>query len=46
VALRYAHTFVHLGRNDVRTRFGLYFASGFVLALMWGTLLVQLLLGG
>lgn len=46
VALRYAHTFVHLGANDVIRRFTIYFASGVVLALMWGTLLVKLLLGG
>ena len=43
VALRYAHTGVHLTKNDVIVRFSLYFASGFVLCLMWGTLLVQLL---
>jgi hypothetical protein len=42
VVLRWAHTFVHLGRNDVIVRFSLYFASGAVLVVMWSTLLVQL----
>ena len=46
VALRYAHTWVHLTRNNVIVRFSLYFASGFVLCLLWGTLLVQLLREG
>ena len=46
VALRYAHTWVHLTSNHVITRFSLYFASGFVLVLMWVTLLVQLLRAG
>jgi hypothetical protein len=46
VGLRYAHTWVHLTKNDVIVRFSLYFASGFVLCLMWGTLLVQLLREG
>ena len=42
VALRYAHTWVHLGRNDVVMRFSVYFASFAVLIVMWATLLVQL----
>jgi hypothetical protein len=46
VALRYAHSVVHLTRNDVMTRFSLYAASGVVLAVMWATLLVQLLRAG
>jgi hypothetical protein len=46
VALRYAHTYVHLTANEVRIRFSLYFASSVVLSLMWGTLLVQLLRTG
>ena len=46
VALRYAHTFVHLTSNDVIVRFSLYLASGVVLFLMWATLLVQLLRAG
>jgi len=43
VALRYAHSFVHLTSNHVITRFALYLASAFVLALLWGTLFVRLL---
>ena len=43
VALRYVHTWIHLGRNDVIARFSAYFASFAVLAVMWVTLLVQLL---
>lgn len=43
VALRYLHSYVHLGTNDVLTRFRVYFASGLVLLLMWSSLLVQLL---
>ena len=46
VALRCAHSFVHLTSNDVPVRVGLYFASGAVLLAMWGTLLVQLLRAG
>jgi hypothetical protein len=42
VALRYAHSYVHLSFNDVIVRFGLYLASGVVLALMWATLLFEL----
>jgi hypothetical protein len=43
VALRYAHTLVHLTSNDVITRFSFYMASGVVLFLMWTTLLIELL---
>ncbi|MGH2898784.1 MAG: MAPEG family protein, partial [Solirubrobacteraceae bacterium] len=43
VALRFAHSFVHLTSNDVRVRVGLYFASATVLGVMWATLLVDLL---
>jgi len=43
VALRYAHTFIHLTSNHVMARFGAYFASSMVLALMWASLLIQLL---
>ena len=43
VALRYLHSYIHLTSNDVIKRFAVYFASGFVLAVMWTTLLVQLL---
>jgi len=42
VALRYVHTWIHLGRNDVVARFSAYFASGAVLAAMYAALLVQL----
>ncbi len=45
VALRYAHSAVHLTSNDVRLRFALYAASGMVLVVMWTMLLVQLLRG-
>jgi hypothetical protein len=45
VALRYAHTLIHLTSNDVLTRFGLYMASGVVLFVMWATLLTELLRG-
>ena len=45
VAFRYAHTFVHLGSNDVLMRFRMYFASNLALAVLWlslfGTLLVS-----
>ena len=46
VGLRYLHSWVHLTSNDVRVRFSLYFASAFVLLLMWATLLVQLVRTG
>lgn len=43
VALRYVHSAIHLGSNNVIARFSAYFSSAFVLAVMWATLLVQLL---
>jgi hypothetical protein len=46
VALRYAHTYVHLTSNDVIVRFSIYFASGFVLVVMWSSLLIRLLRAG
>jgi hypothetical protein len=46
VAFRYLHSWVHLTSNDVRVRFGMYFASGFVLLLMWATLFVELIRAG
>jgi len=46
VILRCVHSYIHLGRNDLIQRFVAYFASAFVLALMWATLLVQLLRAG
>lgn len=42
VALRYAHSFVHLTSNDVLLRFRLYLASTLVLVLLWAVLLVRL----
>ena len=46
VALRWVHSWVHLGKNDVIARFSVYFASGFVLCVMWATLLIQLVRAG
>jgi hypothetical protein len=46
VVLRYVHSWVHLTNNEVMTRVLVYFASGFVLLVMWATLLVQLLRAG
>jgi hypothetical protein len=46
VALRYVHTYVHLTSNNVVVRFSVYFASGFVLLVMWSSLLVQLVRAG
>ncbi len=42
VALRYMHSVVHLGSNDVRVRVTVYFASAFVLFVLWASLFVQL----
>jgi len=44
VALRYLHSYIHLGSNKVMVRFRFYFLSCLVLMVMWLTLLVQLLL--
>ena len=46
VAIRLVHSAIHLGSNDVNLRFSAYFASGFVLLVMWATLLVQLVRSG
>jgi hypothetical protein len=46
VALRYVHTYVHLTSNNVVVRFSVYFASGFVLLVMWSGLLVRLVRAG
>jgi hypothetical protein len=46
VALRCAHTFVHLTSNRVPLRFRIYFASNFALLAMWGILLTRLLGAG
>ena len=42
VALRCAHTLVHLTSNRVPLRFRIYFASNFALLAMWATLFVRL----
>ena len=42
VALRAVHSFVHLGRNDVRQRLAVWASSAFVLAALWLVLLVSL----
>jgi hypothetical protein len=44
VAARYAHSYVHLTSNDVLTRFRLFIGSDLILALMWGSLLLRLVL--
>jgi hypothetical protein len=46
VAIRYVHSYVHLGSNDVLLRARLYFASGLVLAAMWVGLFACLLIEG
>ena len=46
VAIRYLHSWIHLGTNDVLTRFRVYGASAIVLLVMWTSLLVQLLRAG
>lgn len=43
VVMRVAHSAVHLTRNDVVVRFGVYMASNVVLAGFWLLLLVRLL---
>ncbi|HYB99939.1 MAG TPA: MAPEG family protein [Candidatus Limnocylindrales bacterium] len=44
VVLRCIHSYIHLTTNNILARFGVYFTSSMVLALMWATLLVQLLM--
>jgi hypothetical protein len=46
VAIRYAHSYVHLTSNDILMRFRLYFASGLVLAVMWVSLFFRLATAG
>jgi hypothetical protein len=46
VALRYLHSYIHLGSNDVRKRVTVYLASAFVLLVMWASLFLRLVLGG
>lgn len=43
VAIRVAHSFVHLTSNWLPARFALYFGSAFVLTVLWAILLVRLL---
>ena len=45
VAFRLGHSFVHVGRNDVRLRFQLYVASVAVLSAMWIGFLVDSIAG-
>ena len=45
VALRYAHTFVHLTSNPVMVRFSIYFASNVVLLAMWILLFIGIVRG-
>jgi len=44
VTLRYVHSWVHLGSNDVRVRVTVYFASAGVLGLMYASLFLKLVL--
>jgi hypothetical protein len=46
VGLRFAHSVVHLTRNEVIARFSLYMASNVVLALSWLLVLGRLLRQG
>ena len=46
VAFRYMHSYVHLTSNNVMVRLSLYFASAFVLTVMWSTLLAALIRAG
>ena len=46
VGLRCVHTFIHLGRNDVRHRVVVWGTSGMVLAALWATLLASLVSQG
>jgi hypothetical protein len=43
VALRFWHSFVHVGYNKVMTRFKIFLASAIVLLAMWVIALTQLL---
>lgn len=45
VGLRYVHSYVHLGSNDVLKRFRVYGASGLVLLVLWTSVFAGLLLG-
>lgn len=46
VALRCAHSYVHLTSNRVAVRFSLAFASNFALLVIWASVLIQLLRAG
>ena len=46
VVLRYVHSYIHLTSNNVVVRFSVYFASAFVLLVMWASLLVRLIVAG
>lgn len=41
VAVRYVHSFIHLGRNEIVPRLSAYFTSWGVMAAMWIYLLVR-----
>jgi hypothetical protein len=45
VALRIVHTVVHLGSNDVLTRFRLYGASNLVLTVLWTSVFAMIAFG-
>lgn len=46
VGVRFLHSSIHLGSNDVLTRFRVYGLSALVLAVLWTSLLVQLVRAG
>ena len=46
VAARYAHSFVHLTSNALMVRFSVFFASTFILFVLWVALGVQLVRAG
>jgi len=46
VALRYAHSFIHLTYNRVMHRFAVYVLSTVILFVLWGVLAVQVLFSG
>lgn len=45
VLLRIAHAFVHVGSNDVPTRFRLFAAGALVLLAMWAIFAIQIFTG-
>lgn len=42
VALRAVHAYIHIGRNKIMRRLIAYFASWFVLLVMWGCLVISI----